>query len=345
VKIVVASTYVPLLRGGGVQIVDELVGALREHGHEVDTVMFPFHSYPPEMLEQMLALRLTDLSEAGDRLIAIRTPSYILPHPEKHLWFIHHHRGAYDLWGTPLGDIPNTAEGRRLRDAIRAADDRFLPEAKRIYTNSQVVSDRLKQFNGLDSQVLYPPLLNTDNYRCEEYGDFVFYPSRLTKGKRQWLLVQAMALVETGVRAVIAGSPDEPAELESLRALVAKEGVADRVDILGEWIPQERKEELMARALACVYIPFDEDSYGYVSLEAYHSRKAVVTCSDSGGTLEIVEDGVTGRVVGGEPAQLAAALDELYADRATARAMGEAGYQRMDELGISWEHVVGAFTA
>lgn len=339
-----ASTFVPFLKGGGVQIADELVLALREHGHEVDTVMLPFHSYPPEMIEQMLGMRLLDLSESGDRLIAIRTPSYILPHPEKLLWFIHHHRGAYDLWGSQLGDIRNTAEGRRLRQAIVAADERFLPEAKRIYTNSKVVGERLKRFSNLDSEVLYPPLWKTDGYRCESYGDYVFYPSRITRGKRQWLLAQAMGLVESDVRAVIAGAPDDPAELERLRDMVKAEGVADRVEILGEWISQERKEELMANALACVYIPFDEDSYGYVSLEAYHSRKPVVTCTDSGGTLEIVEDGVTGLVAESEPAALAEALDQLCASKEQAARMGEAGYERMGALGISWEHVVEAFT-
>jgi glycosyltransferase involved in cell wall biosynthesis len=344
VRVLVASTYVPFLRGGGVQIVDELTLKLREYGHEVDTVMIPFHSYPPEMVEQMLGMRLLDLSEAGDRLIAIRTPSYILPHPDKVLWFIHHHRGAYDLWGTEFGDIRNTAEGRRLRDAIRAADARYLPEAKRIYTNSKVVGDRLRQFSGLESEVLYPPLLNTGGYHCGEFGDYVFYPSRITRGKRQWLLAQAVAYAQTDVRVVIAGNPDQPEELAALQALVAKEGIADRVEILGEWISQERKEELMANALACVYIPFDEDSYGYVSLEAYHSRKPVITCADSGGTLEIVEDGVTGLVAEPTPAAIGDALDRLYTDRRLARAMGSAGFERMVELGISWDNIVGSLT-
>ena len=38
----------------------------------------------------------------------------------------------------------------------------------------------------------------------------------------------------------------------------------------------------IGRALAVAYAPLDED-YGYVSLEAMLSSKAVVTCADSGG--------------------------------------------------------------
>ena len=45
-----------------------------------------------------------------------------------------------------------------------------------------------------------------------------------------------------------------------------------------------------------VYLPFGEDSYGYVTLEAFHARKPVVTLSDSGGTLELVRDRRNGLV-------------------------------------------------
>ena len=117
------------------------------------------------------------------------------------------------------------------------------------------------------------------------------------------------------------------------------------MQLLSGWISEEQKRELFANALACAYVPFDEDSYGYVSLEAYHSRKPVITCVDSGGTLELVEDGVTGLVVEPEPASLAEAMDRLAADRGLARRLGEAGFERMGELRISWDHVVERLTA
>ena len=40
----------------------------------------------------------------------------------------------------------------------------------------------------------------------------------------------------------------------------------------------------------------------------------MITCLDSGGTLELVEDGVTGRVVEADPVRVAEAIDGLYAD-------------------------------
>jgi glycosyltransferase involved in cell wall biosynthesis len=98
--------------------------------------------------------------------------------------------------------------------------------------------------------------------------------------------------------------------------------------------------DLLARRLSVAYQPLDEDSYGYPSLEASHSAKAVLTVADAGGALEFVRDGVEGYVTEPDPAALGAAFDRLYEDRALAERMGSASFGRRAELGIDWEHVV-----
>jgi glycosyltransferase involved in cell wall biosynthesis len=165
-KVIVASTNTPFVDGGASLIVGWLASKLRAQGHEVEVLEFPFRFQHEEMLEQMLALRLVDLSQHGDRLIAIRTPAYLLRHPHKVLWFIHHYRGAYDLWYTRYRNIPDTPEGLRHRDAVLCADNVTLREARRIFANSGVVAGRLKKYNGVKSEVLYPPLLAPEDYRC-----------------------------------------------------------------------------------------------------------------------------------------------------------------------------------
>ena len=86
-----------------------------------------------------------------------------------------------------------------------------------------------------------------------------------------------------------------------------------------------------------MYAPFDED-YGYVTLEAFLARKPVVTARDSGGTLEFVEDGVNGFVCDPDPAALAGAFSRLSDDRARARALGDAGYDRAAL--VTWDGVI-----
>lgn len=339
-RVVLASTFVPFVDGGASFIVDWLEQMLLRRGHEVETLRIPFDSHYPELLDQMLALRLFDVSAHGDRLIAIRTPSYLLQHPAKVLWFIHHHRGAYDLWGTPYQDIPDTPGGRRIREAIINADNLAFGEARAVFTNSGVVRDRLQRFNGVNAEVLYPPLIDPERYSAAAYGDYVLYVSRLTAHKRQHLAIEAMRYTRTPVRLIVAGAPENEEYLRRLNALAEKPGLRDRVEIRAGWMPEREKVALFSHCLAAIYAPFDEDSYGYPSLEAHHSGKAVITTNDAGGTLELVRDGENGFVTEPSAKSMAAVLDRLYRDRALARRMGEAGMARIEELGISWDRVL-----
>ena len=97
---------------------------------------------------------------------------------------------------------------------------------------------------------------------------------------------------------------------------------------------------MLAQCLALAYLPLDEDSYGYPSLEASHSRKPIVTLRDSGGALEFVRDGCEGIVAEPDPRSVAVAFDRLYEDRAEAERMGQLSFARRAELNISWTHVL-----
>lgn len=344
-KVLVASTIVPNIRGGGTIIVESLERALREREHDVEVLRLPFHSAEPVMLEQMLALRLHHVADAGDRLICIRTPSYLLQHPAKVLWFIHHHRQAYDLWGTRYSELRDTPSGRALRDALRAADEIAFEEARSIFTNSVAVGDRLRTFNDRDSEVLYPPLDEPERFYCDGYGDSIVYVSRLTSHKRQGLAIEAMKHTKTPVRLIVAGSEDSSFELKSLEELIATNGLGDKVTLRAEWVSDAEKARLFAECLAAVYCPFDEDSYGYPSLEAHQSLKAVVSTTDAGGVSELVIDGHNGFLAAPTPEALAERFDQLFEDRDLAERMGIAGRRRMDDLGISWDHVIDRLLA
>jgi glycosyltransferase involved in cell wall biosynthesis len=80
--------------------------------------------------------------------------------------------------------------------------------------------------------------------------------------------------------------------------------------------------------------PHDED-YGFVTVEAFASRKPVVTCTDSGGAAELVLHNVNGLVSAPRPEELALALRGLMDDPAAARRLGEAGYEQVSKM--TWE--------
>ena len=343
-KIIVASTIVPFIEGGGTFIVDWLDRKLKEYGHQVETVKIPFSSHYQMMIPQMMGLRLYHLEDACDRLIAIRMPSYLLKHPDKHLWFIHHCREIYDLWNTPLDGMPKDPEALAIREYIKRADEVAFGEARRIHTNSAVVSRRLLEFNGVHSVPLYPPVLKPEIFRCDDYGDFLYYPSRICRPKRQLLAVQAMKHTRSGVRLVLSGKSEQASYLQEIQEEILENHLETKVTLVDDWIPEEDKVDYLARCLAVVYIPFDEDSYGYPSLEAHHSGKAVVACTDGGGTDELIVDGVNGFLVEPEAIKLAEQFDRLFEEKALAERMGKRGIERIQEMGITWDNVVRRLT-
>ena len=343
-KIIIASTIVPFIEGGGTFIVDWLEQKLREYGHQVDVVKIPFSSYYIDLLSQIMALRLYHLEDACDRLICIRMPSYLLKHPEKYLWFIHHYREMYDLWDSEKAYLPKNSETKAIREYLIRADNIAFSESKQIYTNSLIVSRRLKDFNNITSEPLYPPILNPKQFFCNKYGDFIYYSSRINQIKRQLLAVEAMKYTKTDVKLLISGKSESPQYIEEIFNYIKKHSLKNKIKVLDAWITEEQKATFFSECLAALYIPYDEDSYGYPSLEAHHSRKAVITCTDSGGTDELIIHNKNGWLVEPEPDKLAEYFDQLYLNKQLAERMGVDGAERIVELGITWDNVIGKFT-
>ncbi len=348
-RVLVATVGTPFVHGGAEVLAEELVRALAAEGHEAALVSIPFNPARPESIpDQMLACRLLDLREIHaapvDRLIALKFPAYLISHPAKVVWLLHQHRSAYDLWETPMGDLHTNPRGRLLRDVIARADRQIGEEARAVFTISQNVTSRLQHYSQIASKPLYhPPANPAAFFAAEKAEDYFFFPSRLSANKRQELVLRALAHTRQPVRVKFSGLPDSPPYAEHLRRVARKLKIEARVEWLG-YLNETAKVETYARALAVVFPPLDED-YGYVTLEAMLASKAVITCRDSGGTLEFILPGKTGLAVEPTAAGLAAAMDELWQERERAREYGEQARRHYDSLGLSWSHVVKTLLA
>jgi len=309
VRIAVVHPQTPFVRGGAETHTESVVAALREAGHEAEEVVVAGKWYPAtEVVHQMAVWRALDLSESNglpiDMVIALKFPAYLVRHERKVVWLIHQHRTAYELWDHPeFGELGMQIEGPQVRDMVQQSDRIALGEAKRIFTNSKNVQDRLWSSLRLSSDVLYHPSPIVEALLPLEpgpYGDAVVFPSRLEGLKRQSLVVEAMRHVKTGVRLVLVGSgPDE----DALRERIDKHGLQNKVELAGR-VSDNRLHQLYLEALGVYYGPFDED-YGYVTLEGFAARRPVVTLTDAGGPLEFVTDGETGLVTPPEPQAIA----------------------------------------
>ena len=339
-KIAICSTYVPFVYGGARNIVEWLSAMLEEAGHRVEIVYLPEIDSPDTLFQQMCGFRWVHLEDA-DRIICIRPQSHIIPHPHKILWFIHHIRLFYDLWDHPeYNSIPRTRRNLGMRESLMDIDTRAMLEAKAIFTNSQVVSDRIRQFNGLDSEVLYPPVFRPERFSVQEYNDEIVCICRLEHHKRQHLLVEAMAHTKTPVRLRLCGESSGANYLRQLQSQIKRLGVGKRVALEGRWISEEKKVQLFGNCLAAAYLPIDEDSYGYPTIEAALASKACISTTDSGGVLEFVTNQQNGFLVDPDPAQLAQVMDSLYEDQNEARRLGANANAAIDQKNITWSHVL-----
>lgn len=339
-NILIATTQVPFTTGGAELHVEGLRRALIAANYSAEVVALPFKWYPPtEIMRSAMAWRMLDLTAANgkpiDLVIGMKFPAYLVEHPAKVLWILHQHRSAYNLWGTAFDDLSTYPEGVRVREWIKFCDEQFIPQAKKVFANSRTVAERLKHYNNIDSEVLYHPPPLAERLRPGDQGDYVFYPSRLEPQKRQELLIQAMSLVKTPVKLVLAGSSSDTKYYESL---VKQYKVGDRVRLLG-FVTEDELVKHYADALAVSYTPFDED-YGYVTLEGMLAGKPLLVTNDSGGAAELIEPGREGIVTEPDPKTIAAAMDELYSNRESARKMGARGRDKLRAMNLSWDNVV-----
>ena len=337
-RIAVCEAHIPFVRGGAEYLVRTLVAQLRHHGYEAELVSVPFKWYPnEELLAHAAAWNLIDLSESCGRpidlVIASKFPTYFVRHPRKVTWLMHQERAAYDLCGTDYSGFTHTEADVGLRDTLLRLDVEKLQECRRVFTISKNVAMRLEKFNGLAGEPLYPPPPFGDRLVPGPYGDYVLFVGRLERAKRPDLAVQAMCHVDRPTRLVIVGDGTDRLRVE---ALAESLGVSDRIDFLGS-IEEQSLVELYKEALVIFYAPYDED-YGYVTLEAFLARKAVITAVDAGGPLEFVEDGVNGFVCAPSPEPIATAINRLAGDHAEAASLGSTGFERA--RAVTWDGVI-----
>jgi len=342
-RIVIATTQVPFIHGGADNFRDSLRNALSSMGHEIDVITMPFRFSPASEVARCIDIWSTENLErlngyCPDQVICLAFPSYFLQHPAKKVWLMYQHRAVYDLWGIPGAEqLRSSSEWKTLKKRIQNRDSSVLKTCAGVWTISKRVSERLRQFNNIDSTALYHPPWAAESFFSRPAEPYIFFPSRLEKLKRQDLLIEAMALTRSPVYALVAGTGGRK---EALQQLIEQRGLGNRVRLLGH-ISMEEMFAYYAHCLGVFFGPYDED-YGYVTLEAMLSEKPVITCTDSGATLEFTIDQETGFVVEPTAEAIAQAIDSLYLNQARAARMGRAGKARYSELGINWPQALEA---
>lgn len=341
-KIAVLGVQVPFIRGGAELLNDELVRQINLRGDrynvEAELIQLPYKWYPSELvLQNMVAWKLLDLSESNgepiDLVIGTKFPSYLAEHTNKVLWLVHQHRGFYDLEGTSY-DHPEISDlERAVRDKVRRGDTLAVQSCRARFSIAETVSARLRRFNDLDAQVLYPPPKLRDQIQPGEYGDYILYVGRAEQMKRVDLLIEALAL-EKRLRAIVIGKGNH---LPRLIELASKLGVEDRCEFKG-YVPDDTYLDCLAGARAVYYGPFDED-YGFATVEAFLAEKPVLTFADGGEPAVMVARTDAGWIAREPTAHALAAscMQAMAASDSELRALGRLGREFAES--IHWDSV------
>jgi glycosyltransferase involved in cell wall biosynthesis len=198
---------------------------------------------------------------------------------------------------------------------------------RRIVANSPAVQRSLIA-EGLESvDLIHNGVVPGGVTRALAAQPLVGFAGRLIPEKGVDVLLRAFeSVVRTlpEARLLIAG--DGPAR-EELEALARSLSVGERVSFLGR-VPRERLERSLSAVWVQVVPSRWAEPFGLVAAEAMMRGTAVIA-SETGGLVDIVEEGNTGHLVPpGDVTALADKLLELLRDRPKAEQMGDAGRMR-----------------
>ncbi len=250
-----------------------------------------------------------------------------------HWWFPAGVQALAARTGLPLVTTLHGTDVRlaRSRPAARAACARVLRASAQVTAVSGWLADQAAGLApGLARPVAVAPMPVDDHAFSpgpgDQLRDELQFVGRLDRQKGAEVAVAALARL-TGPAAalplrIVGSGPEEHA----LRRLAGELGVADRVRWEGQLSPAELAGRYR-RAVALV-VPGRDEGLGLVAVEGQLSGTPVVAAA-SGGLLDVVTDGRTGRTFPpGAPDALARTVEAVLADRETSARMAVAARER-----------------
>lgn len=231
-----------------------------------------------------------------------------------------------------------TANSERGISRLQRFFRRYVIKRASGYISSSTATMEHQISFGARRELCHKSLLTVDieKYLREKPGDdakgkTLLYVGSLIGRKGLDLLLPALALTDEEVRLVIVG---EGSEETALRKQADELGLSERIVWRG-FLEGDALTECYESCDAFV-LPTREDCYGLVILEAMCASLPVIASKFADGAFDIMEDGVHGRIVDPyQKTELAAAIEEIFADGEKLAAMQRACYERAQHFRFS----------
>lgn len=225
---------------------------------------------------------------------------------------------------------------------VRRALRKVLTEADLVFAASHFTERALRGLTRDRARVaVLHPTVDVERFSLavsgtpvrERYGlggrFVVLFVSRLVKRKGAEILARALAEVPEAVALIVGSGPEDA----SVRRTVSELGLSERVILAGPASEEELPSYYAAADVFCMpctdrYGGADTEGFGIVYLEAAASGLPCIA-GVCGGSVEAVEDGVTGALLSDPaPGDVARELRRLVRDEGLRMKLGAAGRER-----------------
>jgi glycosyltransferase involved in cell wall biosynthesis len=277
------------------------------------------------------ALALAGLLGAG--ALALRRVGRGADLVHAHWWFPAGVQAMAARTGLPLVTTLHGTDARlaQSRPAARAACARVLRASARVTAVSGWLATQAAGFApDLAGRVAVAPMpvddLAFSSGPADRPRDELLFVGRLDRQKGAEVALCALARLTGPAAALPLRVVGTGPEAAALRRLAGELGVAGRVRWEGQ-LPQAELADRYRRAAALV-VPGRDEGLGLVAVEGQLSGAPVVAAA-SGGLLDVVADGHTGRTFPpGQPDAVARAVEAVLADPAGTARMAEEARKR-----------------
>ena len=274
-------------------------------------------------------------ASAFDVVISTKAPTYMVRHPRHVNYLLHTLRVFYDRFDAEFGAASETLQTATPPDPpARQGGAGTLARPRALRQRAHDLRAPVRRRLVVAAGSLYRPAPSARARRIPAAST-----RRIRVSSRTAASMEARGARRPGVQAAEARHPAVDRRNRRGRAAGPPGGRwRPRIRFLGA-VTDDQLLDLYAGALVVPFVPVQED-YGLITIEAFKSQKPVITCRDSGETLQFVKDGVTGCVVEPEEGALADRLAYLVDHPDAAAEMGTRAGRSVAHIG--WEPIVSA---
>lgn len=188
----------------------------------------------------------------------------------------------------------------------RFRDKKNLNEINKIIATSKNVKERIKEYLGKDSKIIYPPI-EIKKFKYKQNGDYWLSVNRLINHKRAELQIEAFRKLPNE-KLIIVGSYEQSRHFKKYAKYI-NSIKPNNVEILN-WIEDKELINLYSNCKGFIATSKDED-FGLTAVEAMASGKPVIAPNE-GGYKEIIINKKTGTLINDiNPDKLVSAIKEL----------------------------------